>query len=156
MERESGWRDEKRREGSWQGNGGWMVVWQEDQTHCHAEKNHPLHPPHPEPCIPTTFFFFFFPPIFSTWKGQTSTDWIWFICARIIWTLLRIFFWWPANVTPTLRMSLWWDRSRCQATYYKQSSIYQSFHLFISFSIRMSWRKKKQNHNLTDQNENKA
>lgn len=49
------------------------------------------------------------PPYFSlcsTWEGQTSTDWIWFICARIIWTLFKIFFWWPANVTPTLRMSL--------------------------------------------------
>lgn len=58
---------------------------------------------HPEPCIPTAFLS----PLSSTQEGQTSTDWIWFICARIIWTLLRIFFWWPANVTPTLRMSLW-------------------------------------------------
>lgn len=42
----------------------------------------------------------------DSFRGQTSTDWIWFICARIIWMLLRIFFWWPASVTPTLRMSL--------------------------------------------------
>lgn len=45
--------------------------------------------------------------------GQTSTDWIWFICALIICTLLRIFFWWPARVTPTLRMSL---SSTCKHT----------------------------------------
>lgn len=38
---------------------------------------------------------------------QTSTDWIWFIWARITWILFRIFFWWPARVTPTRRMSLW-------------------------------------------------
>lgn len=105
------WRDSqgegirRRREGSGQGNRGWMVVWHEDQTDCNAKekkrKRNPLHPPHPEPCIPS------FSPSAPLWEGQTSTDWIWFICARIIWTLLRIFFWWPANVTPTLRMSLW-------------------------------------------------
>lgn len=55
-----------------------------------------LHPNHP-------LYFL----LCSSQEGQTSTDWIWFICARIIWTLLRIFFWWPANVTPILRMSLW-------------------------------------------------
>lgn len=103
MEGVLGWGDKRKREGSGEGNGGWMVVWWEDQTHCHAKK-HPLHPPHPEPCILTDFF-----PLCSAREGQTSTDWIWFICARIIWTLLRIFFWWPANVTPTLRMSLWWE-----------------------------------------------
>lgn len=43
----------------------------------------------------------------SILDGQTSTDWIWLMEARIICTLFRIFFWWPANVTPTLRMSLW-------------------------------------------------
>lgn len=101
MEGESGWGGKRRREGSGEGNRGWMVVRREDQTHCNAKK-HPLHPPHPEPCIPTAFFS----PLCSAREGQTSTDWIWFICARIIWTLLRIFFWWPANVTPTLRMSL--------------------------------------------------
>lgn len=37
---------------------------------------------------------------------HTSTDVIWFICALISWMLLRIFFWCPASVTPTLRMSL--------------------------------------------------
>lgn len=55
MEWELGWGDKRKREGSGEGNGGWMVVWWEDQTHCHAKK-HPLHPPHPEPCIPTVFF----------------------------------------------------------------------------------------------------
>lgn len=55
MERDSGWGGERRREGSGEGNGGWMVVWWEDQTHCHSEKKRkkkkkklPLHPPHPE------------------------------------------------------------------------------------------------------------
>lgn len=37
---------------------------------------------------------------------HTSTEVIWFIWALMDWMLLRIFFWWPANVTPTLRMSL--------------------------------------------------
>lgn len=67
-----------------------VVVWWEDRTHCHTKEKQPLHPGPPE-----------------LGRGQTSTDWIWFIWARIIWTLLRIFFWWPANVTPILRMSLW-------------------------------------------------
>lgn len=39
-------------------------------------------------------------------RRHTSTEVIWFICALISWILLRIFFWWPASVTPTLRMSL--------------------------------------------------
>lgn len=45
------------------------------------------------------------PPIASS-DHQTSTDWIWFIWARMVWTLLSIFFWCPANVTPSLMMSL--------------------------------------------------
>lgn len=124
MEGYSGCKDKRRTEGSGEGDGGWTVVWWEDQTHCHVRKNektnqrkkrkrrkrHPLHPPHPEPCIPTAFLS----PLCSTREGQTSTDWIWFICARIIWTLLRIFFWWPANVTPTLRMSLWGETHKKQ------------------------------------------
>lgn len=37
---------------------------------------------------------------------HTSTEVIWFIWALIDWMLFRIFFWWPANVTPTRRISL--------------------------------------------------
>lgn len=102
MEGNSGWGDKRRREGSGEGNGEWMLVWWEDQTHCNAKNIHSiLHTQSPasQPPFPR--------PLCSAREGQTSTDWIWFICARIIWTLLRIFFWWPANVTPTPRMSLW-------------------------------------------------
>lgn len=46
MEGESGWGDKRRREGSGEGNGGWMVVWWEDQTHCNAKKTStPSSPP---------------------------------------------------------------------------------------------------------------
>lgn len=109
-----GWRDKsgrgdkrrRRREGSGQGNRGWMVVRYKDQTNCNAGKRKKeihsiLHTQSPASQPPS--FSLSAPP----GRGQTSTDWIWFICARIIWTLLRIFFWWPANVTPTLKMSLW-------------------------------------------------
>lgn len=159
MERDSGWGGERRREGSGEGNGGWMVVWWEDQTHCHSEKKRkkkketstpssaPRAPPS-QPSVPPT------PPLLH-WKGQTSTDWIWFICARIIWTLLRIFFWWPANVTPTLRMSLLMrDRSRSQTdvtTHCKQPSIFPSLYLSICFSIRVP-----EKNNFAQHNENKT
>lgn len=49
-----------------------------------------------------------------TGSYQTSTDWIWFICALITWILFRIFFWCPAKVTPTRRMSLWEERKQKQ------------------------------------------
>lgn len=70
MEGESGWGHKRRREGSGEGNGGWMVAWWEDQTHCNAKK-HPLHPPHPEPCIPTAFFF---PPLLRS--GGSNLHWL--------------------------------------------------------------------------------
>lgn len=37
---------------------------------------------------------------------QTCTGSVWFICSRMSWILLRIFFWWPAKVTPILSRSL--------------------------------------------------
>lgn len=37
---------------------------------------------------------------------QTCTGRVWFICSRMSWILLRIFFWWPAKVTPILSRSL--------------------------------------------------
>lgn len=49
-----------------------------------------------------------------TGSYQTSTDWIWFICALITWILFRIFFWCPAKVTPTRRMSLGEERKQTQ------------------------------------------
>lgn len=30
----------------------------------------------------------------------------WLICTLMVWILLRIFFWWPARVTPILSKSL--------------------------------------------------
>lgn len=39
-------------------------------------------------------------------QHHTSTEVIWFIWALMDWMLLRIFFWWPTSVTPTLKMSL--------------------------------------------------
>lgn len=37
---------------------------------------------------------------------QTCTGSVWFICRRMSWILLRIFFWWPAKVTPIRSRSL--------------------------------------------------
>lgn len=37
---------------------------------------------------------------------QTCTGSVWFICSRMSWILLRIFFWWPAKVTPIRSRSL--------------------------------------------------
>ena len=53
---------------------------------------------------------------------QTSTDWIWFICALITWILFRIFFWCPAKVTPTRRMSLWEEKKQTLHKYQKTFS----------------------------------
>lgn len=39
-------------------------------------------------------------------EHQTCTGSVWFICSRMSWILLRIFFWWPAKVTPILSRSL--------------------------------------------------
>lgn len=112
MEGQSGRGERRRREGGRQGDRGIVRSSSLETrrtlttTTTTKRKKNPLHPPHSEPCIPTSFLPFFVFPLHSVGERQTSTDWIWFICARIIWTLLRIFFWWPANVTPTLRMSL--------------------------------------------------
>lgn len=36
--------------------------------------------------------------------ARAAGDWHWFMCMD--WMLLRIFFWWPARVTPILNRSL--------------------------------------------------
>lgn len=40
-------------------------------------------------------------PVAHTWTGS-----VWFICSLMSWMLPRIFFWWPANVTPIRSKSL--------------------------------------------------
>lgn len=57
---------------------------------------------------------------------QTSTDWIWFICALITWILFRIFFWCPAKVTPTRRMSLWEEGNKHHINISKDEKVHQN------------------------------
>lgn len=45
---------------------------------------------------------------------QTCTGRVWFICSRMSWILLRIFFWWPAKVTPMRSRSLCTERGQGQ------------------------------------------
>lgn len=47
--------------------------------------------------------------------GQTCTGSVWFICSRMSCILLRIFFWWPAKVTPIRSRSLQMDEGQGQS-----------------------------------------
>lgn len=47
---------------------------------------------------------------------QTCTGSVWFICSRMSWILLRIFFWWPAKVTPIRSRSLQRGQSSVSAS----------------------------------------
>lgn len=51
-------------------------------------------------------------------KRQTCTGSVWFICSRMSWILLRIFFWWPAKVTPILSRSLETEKKKKNGTQY--------------------------------------
>lgn len=48
-------------------------------------------------------------------RCQTCTGSVWFICSRMSWILLRIFFWWPAKVTPIRSRSLQMDQGQGQS-----------------------------------------
>lgn len=46
-------------------------------------------------------------PVAHTWTGS-----VWFICSLMSWMLPRIFFWWPASVTPIRSRSLWIQKEK--------------------------------------------
>lgn len=47
----------------------------------------------------------------------------WLICTLMDWTLLRIFFWWPARVTPILSKSLGEMEKRVNVLRYLETTV---------------------------------
>lgn len=57
--------------------------------------------PPPCSCLAVLRLHGFMCPVAHTWTGS-----VWFICSLMSWMLPRIFFWWPASVTPIRSKSL--------------------------------------------------
>lgn len=63
---------------------------------------HSSSPPFFLSCCPSLTALVCVCPVAHTWTGS-----VWFICSLMSWMLPRIFFWWPASVTPIRSKSLW-------------------------------------------------
>lgn len=74
-----------------------------------------------------------------TWTGS-----VWFICSLMSWMLPRIFFWWPANVTPIRSKSLWSEGRRKRRYKWENLGTFTENFLFFFLNgankLHMFWR----------------